>query len=303
MWSSLNKIRNTFCFSANLFPKGVESIYLTILFVDVMLSAADNWRYILWIHATDNASEKPTYTVASDRARCVRNVAKVPTPDVASFPHSSPMFLRDVIPLVCFVICSDLVIRGIVKREGLCPPQVIGIVSKWNPKKLPPLYLWNNWIKAKKRVRKTAWSEKSVKICGLNIDTKIEQFLHIWSEGRKNMACASATTGSNMEVVAPTNVSVATRPSRFTMEGVGSRVIRGPDWKWGKQVSAHLTTIREPFLCRSNEGWILWRKAWKFRCTYTHHKLEKVLWWIMLVAYKTEDSNWKWFSLINGNPF
>lgn len=24
--------------------------------------------------------------------------------------------------------------------------------------------------------------------------------------------------------------------SRVVMEGVGARVIRGPDWKWGKQV-------------------------------------------------------------------
>lgn len=63
------------------------------------------------------------------------------------------------------------------------------------------------------------------------------------------MACASAsasTTGNSMEVVAPTNVSVATRPTRFTMEGVGSRVIRGPDWKWGKQDGGegHVGTVR-----------------------------------------------------------
>ena len=25
--------------------------------------------------------------------------------------------------------------------------------------------------------------------------------------------------------------------NRFSMDGVGARVIRGPDWKWGKQVS------------------------------------------------------------------
>lgn len=29
---------------------------------------------------------------------------------------------------------------------------------------------------------------------------------------------------------------VINRQSRFAMEGVGARVIRGPDWKWGKQV-------------------------------------------------------------------
>ena len=27
------------------------------------------------------------------------------------------------------------------------------------------------------------------------------------------------------------------RANRFMLEGVGTRVIRGPDWKWGKQVS------------------------------------------------------------------
>lgn len=31
--------------------------------------------------------------------------------------------------------------------------------------------------------------------------------------------------------------SSAIRCNRFMMEGVGARVIRGPDWKWGKQVS------------------------------------------------------------------
>lgn len=35
----------------------------------------------------------------------------------------------------------------------------------------------------------------------------------------------------------------ATRPPRFTMEGVGARVIRGPDWKWGKQVSSKITAL------------------------------------------------------------
>jgi hypothetical protein len=29
------------------------------------------------------------------------------------------------------------------------------------------------------------------------------------------------------------------RTTRFMMEGVGARVIRGPDWKWGKQVISY----------------------------------------------------------------
>ena len=34
-----------------------------------------------------------------------------------------------------------------------------------------------------------------------------------------------------------TSAAPAARTIRFMMEGVGARVIRGPDWKWGKQVS------------------------------------------------------------------
>lgn len=35
--------------------------------------------------------------------------------------------------------------------------------------------------------------------------------------------------------------SGAPRTSRVVMEGVGARVIRGPDWKWGKQVRITIT--------------------------------------------------------------
>lgn len=38
---------------------------------------------------------------------------------------------------------------------------------------------------------------------------------------------------------AAANGVVTNRQSRFAMEGVGARVIRGPDWKWGKQVGNH----------------------------------------------------------------
>lgn len=44
-------------------------------------------------------------------------------------------------------------------------------------------------------------------------------------------ASSSATTGSTSS-----SSTVVSRTPRFTMEGVGARVIRGPDWKWGKQV-------------------------------------------------------------------
>lgn len=35
-----------------------------------------------------------------------------------------------------------------------------------------------------------------------------------------------------------------TRTTRVMMEGVGARVIRGPDWKWGKQVRFSLIIYR-----------------------------------------------------------
>lgn len=35
-------------------------------------------------------------------------------------------------------------------------------------------------------------------------------------------------------VVATTTISA--RTNRLSAEGVGARVVRGPDWKWGKQV-------------------------------------------------------------------
>jgi len=38
----------------------------------------------------------------------------------------------------------------------------------------------------------------------------------------------------------PTNVTATPRGTGSSYEGVGSRVVRGPDWKWGRQVRASL---------------------------------------------------------------
>lgn len=37
------------------------------------------------------------------------------------------------------------------------------------------------------------------------------------------------------------------RCNRFMMEGVGARVIRGPDWKWGKQVGIFYLYNKQKF--------------------------------------------------------
>ena len=52
----------------------------------------------------------------------------------------------------------------------------------------------------------------------------------------------SGGTGSAAAAAA----AAAARTTRFMMEGVGARVIRGPDWKWGKQDGGegHLGTVR-----------------------------------------------------------
>lgn len=40
--------------------------------------------------------------------------------------------------------------------------------------------------------------------------------------------------------------SAGARTTRFMMEGVGARVIRGPEWKWGKQVRIKYTLFIKP---------------------------------------------------------
>lgn len=70
--------------------------------------------------------------------------------------------------------------------------------------------------------------------------------------GRKNsarnqMACAApidtqnATTSTTTGNGSSSNTAVVQRQPR--MEGVGARVIRGPDWKWGKQVRPIVSTM------------------------------------------------------------
>ena len=46
-------------------------------------------------------------------------------------------------------------------------------------------------------------------------------------------AIGGATSASASQ---PSGGASGIRTTRFMMEGVGARVIRGPDWKWGKQV-------------------------------------------------------------------
>lgn len=49
------------------------------------------------------------------------------------------------------------------------------------------------------------------------------------------MACAVPQIEGQQNTSGSSSSSTV-RPARFTMEGVGARVVRGPDWKWGKQV-------------------------------------------------------------------
>ena len=57
---------------------------------------------------------------------------------------------------------------------------------------------------------------------------------------------ASSTTGAAGGATSAASVTVAGRTARFMMEGVGARVIRGIDWKWGKQDGGegHVGTVR-----------------------------------------------------------
>ena len=53
---------------------------------------------------------------------------------------------------------------------------------------------------------------------------------------------SSSSTAAVVSGAPQSNGGVINRQSRFAMEGVGARVIRGPDWKWGKQVG--LCTVK-----------------------------------------------------------
>ena len=61
-----------------------------------------------------------------------------------------------------------------------------------------------------------------------------------------NFSGASSTTGAAGGATSAASVTVAGRTARFMMEGVGARVIRGIDWKWGKQDGGegHVGTVR-----------------------------------------------------------
>lgn len=55
-----------------------------------------------------------------------------------------------------------------------------------------------------------------------------------------SVLCECVNSGANfgeMELANSVGATAgAARTTRVMMEGVGARVIRGPDWKWGKQV-------------------------------------------------------------------
>ena len=56
----------------------------------------------------------------------------------------------------------------------------------------------------------------------------------------------NSTGASGASSSTATAVTAAGRTARFMMEGVGARVIRGVDWKWGKQDGGegHVGTVR-----------------------------------------------------------
>ena len=56
----------------------------------------------------------------------------------------------------------------------------------------------------------------------------------------------NSTGASGGGTSSATAVTAAGRTARFMMEGVGARVIRGVDWKWGKQDGGegHVGTVR-----------------------------------------------------------
>ncbi|XP_011178209.2 E3 ubiquitin-protein ligase mind-bomb isoform X1 [Zeugodacus cucurbitae] len=79
---------------------------------------------------------------------------------------------------------------------------------------------------------------------------------------------SSGVAGANGSSGGATGNSNANRQARFAMEGVGARVIRGPDWKWGKQDGGegHVGTVRN--FESSEEVVVVWDNgtAANYRC-------------------------------------
>lgn len=55
------------------------------------------------------------------------------------------------------------------------------------------------------------------------------------------MACAPAIIESPAVITTRSAGGAGTR----LMEGVGTRVIRGPNWKWGKQVRVQINIVNQ----------------------------------------------------------
>ncbi|XP_049314109.1 E3 ubiquitin-protein ligase mind-bomb isoform X1 [Bactrocera dorsalis] len=79
---------------------------------------------------------------------------------------------------------------------------------------------------------------------------------------------SGGVAGANGSSGGATGNSNANRQARFAMEGVGARVIRGPDWKWGKQDGGegHVGTVRN--FESSEEVVVVWDNgtAANYRC-------------------------------------
>ena len=65
-------------------------------------------------------------------------------------------------------------------------------------------------------------------LLNFNLDSLIED-----ASGASSGASGPAGNGAAAIAAA---AAAAGRTARLMMEGVGARVVRGPDWKWGKQV-------------------------------------------------------------------
>lgn len=89
------------------------------------------------------------------------------------------------------------------------------------------------------------------------------------------MACAAPVVKEATVAVAnatSTAANVARQQVRGNMEGVGARVIRGPDWKWGKQVNEKKKQIIFIFLILSFKNLI--RVYFQYKILSRHFDLK-----------------------------
>lgn len=116
----------------------------------------------------------------------------------------------------------------------------------------------------------TVRAHSNLRLCPTRLPQKASQRGRLWDRNLRPRSCLFQQEHAlflNMDSCGPSRTNRAN-----VMDGVGSRVMRGPDWKWGKQDGGdgHLGTVRN--FESSEEVVVVWDNgtAANYRCSGTY---------------------------------